>query len=561
MLHQRRQEYIRRHSGLKAQRSTWDEEWRELAEYIQPRRSRFFTSETNQGGKKNRKIINGVATTSARVLAAGIMSGVTSPARPWFRVTTPDPRLSEFGRVRGWLHLVQSRILQAFARSNIYKALANVYLDIGTPGTAAMMVEEDHEEVLRAYVYPIGSYCLATNAKGRVDTMFRESQMTVRQLVGKFRLEKCSRRVQDAYKKKEYDTGVDVVHLLEPNSDYGDGKLGPKGKAFLSCWFESGGTEERKGDGLLKESGYYELPLMAPRWMTIGEDVYGSSPGMDAIGDAKAIQVLERQKGKAVAKLVDPPMRGPSSLLAQQASLLPGAYNAHDSNGQGTKFEPAMEINPAAISVTGMEIREHAERVRSAYYADLWLLLANSDGGKMTAREVVERHEEKMTQLSPVMENIEKELLEPLIDRAFGILMRRGLIPPPPPEIQGQDLKVDYLSIMAEAQKMMASGGIERFVSFTGNLAAVRPDIIDKVNWDEVVDAYGDSLGIKPDLINPDDKVAEIRAARAKAEQAQAQMQQMAVAAEGAKTLASADTEGKNALTDLMGGAIPGVPA
>lgn len=563
-----RSQYLRRHQALKTERASWDAAWREMSQYIQPRRSRFYTSERNKGTKKNQKVINGTPTLAARALAAGMMAGITSPARQWFRLTTPqDPGRSEFRTVRSWRHTVEEVVMQAFERSNVYKVLPQVYLDLGTPGTGCMHMDDDSKDFFRFYSFPIGSYCLANSAKGEVDTLYRECSMTVMQLVSRFGLAKCSQMVRDMYNRGSYDDWIPVVHIIEPNAKAEYGRAGTKNMAWRSCWMEAGGSAPIGGssnldvgalgvEGFLKESGYEEFPVMAPRWSVTGEDVYGSSPGMDAIGDAKALQLLERRKAQVFDKITDPPTSGPATLMKQQVSLLPGAYTGVDGTAQH-RLEPVYQIHPEAMAVAEGSIREHEGRINRFYFTDIMLMLASSDSPERTAREVAELHEEKMLQLGPVFGQVEDELLEPMITRAVAILMRSGEIPPVPKELQGQRVSIEYLSIVAQAQKLLSTSGVERIASFAGNLAAVKPDVIDKLNFDKAIDVYGDALGVKPELIRTDEEVAKLRADRAQQQAAAQQQQQMATAVTGAKTLSQTDTGGDNALTRLLQG-MPG---
>lgn len=548
------EQYLNRWKSLKAERESYVTHWREISDYVQPRRGLFLeapsTRRNSAGRKRNENIINSTPTFSSRVLRAGMSAGVTPSARPWFGLTTPDPDLAEFGSVRSWLHIVEERIRHALKLSNLYNCLQHTYGDLGDFGTAGLHIDEDVETLLRGYVYPIGSYCIANDDRLAVDTVYRETGMTVRQLVKKFGLERCSNSVKDAYRNKRFDEYFDVVHAIQPNEGYEQGKLGPVGMRFKSCWLESNatGVDQRT----LHEGGYEELPGMFPRWEVNGEDVYGSSPGMVALGDAKALQLLEKRKLQGVDKIISPPMRGPSSLQHQKASILPGVVTYVDAVHQGQTFAPAMEIPPAAVQIVGLEIKEHEQRIKQAYFADLWLLLSTHEG-QMTATEVAQRQEEKLLQLGPVMERLEDELLDPMIERVFGILLRRGYLPPPPEELQGMELKVEYTSIMAQAQKLVGTTSIERLTQFTVNLAtAAGPSVLDKLNLDEVVDEYGAALSIKPDLIRSDEEVAQMRAERAQAQQQAAAAEQAAAVTQSAKTLSETDTQGQNGLTDLL---------
>lgn len=546
----KRQAYLTRWQALKSERQTWLDHYRELSDQILPRRSRFLTSDRNKINRRNDKIINSTPRRSARILSAGMMAGLTSPARPWFRLTTPDATLLDNGAVRSWLTMVEERLRMIFARSNLYNALHVFFSDLPVFGTATLHVDEDEEDVLRAYVYPVGSYACATSPRQTVDTVFREFSMTVRQLVQSFGREACSARVREAFDRGRYDEWHDVLHIIGPNLEYQEGKIGPTGMPIHSCWLEVAGDDT---NGFLRESGYEEMPTLVARWECTGEDVYGTSPGMDALGDCKALQLLERRKAQVVDKIVTPPMIAPASLANRRFSLLPGDVNYVDSISGNARVEPAVVVPPQALPAVNESIARHEERINSIFYADLFLLLAQSNGPQMTAREVAERHEEKLLQLGPVLERLQDELLDPLIDRAFAIALRSGSLPPPPEVLQGENLRVEYISVIAQAQKLLGVTAIDRYAGFVGQIAALRPDALDKANIDQMVNSYADALGVPPDLVIPDEQVAAIRAERAQQAQAQQAMETAAVSAEAAKNLSQATMGRDNALNRLLG--------
>lgn len=562
-----RQKYLKRLEALRSERNSWRAHWKDLSDYILPRGSRFLSSERNKGEKKSASlIVNGTATHGQRVLAAGMMAGITSPARTWFRLTTRDPALSEFGPVKEWLHMVEGRIFEALAKSNVYNALHQVYGGLGVFGTQALLIEDDPVKVLRAYHFPLGQFFLANSDRLQVDTCYRELSMTVGQLVGKFGYEKCSVMVQGAYDRGNVDLWVDVLHAIAPNHEQVMGRLGYEGMAWKSCWLEVGAagrpsSQASADEGILREGGYEEFPVLCPRWEVTGEDVYGSSPGMESLGDVRALQLLEKRKMEGFDKIVRPPMVGPKALEGQRATLLPGDVTYVDALGPGQTFRPAMEVNPAAMTEFREAIREHEQRISTVFYADLWLMMATTNNPDMTAREVAERHEEKMLQLGPVMERLQNELLDPLIDRVFNILLRNGDLPPAPEEMSGMEIKVDYLSIMAQAQKMLGIGAIERLFAFGGNMAAVKPEALDKLDFDQALDEYGAMVGVPPALIRTDEAVAQLREARAQQQQAMQAQEQAANAVQGAKTLSETDVQGDNGLTRLLGNLGPGYGA
>lgn len=494
-----------------------------------------------------------------------MMGGITSPARPWFRLNTQDQDLAEIGSVKLWLHGVTQRMSSVFLKSNLYNALPITYGDIGVFGTHALGVEEDFEDVVRFMPFPLGSYYLANSQKGKVEVFLREFRMTVRQLVDRFGKvpgenkidwEPFSNEVKNYYDNNMLETWVDVTHVIRPNPDWDPNKL--DSKKFESCYYESGTSEgharnylDEYYDKFLSQKGYDIFPVLCPRWETTGEDVYGTEcPGMQSLGDIRQLQVQEKRIAQAIEKMVNPPMVGPSALRNQKASILPGDITYLDTREGLQGFRPAHEIN-FRIGEAEAKQQQIRQRISRAFYEDLFLMLANSDRRDITAREIEERHEEKLLALGPVLEQLNQDLLDPLIDITFDIMLRQGKIPPAPEELQGLPLKVEYTSVMAQAQKLVGLGSLERFAGFVGQMAQFKPDVLDKIDVDQVVDEYGDIVSVPPTVIRSDEAVAEIRMQRNK----QQQMQQMAeLAKQGAATakdLSQASVEGDTMLSRL----------
>jgi hypothetical protein len=558
-----KQRILTRWATLKQERSPWVAVWKQQADYILPRRFRDQTSQRNKPAT-NEKLINNTPTQAARTLAAGFVSGLVSPARPWFRLAVPNYGGRASASVRRWLVDVEDILKEVLIRSNVYNGLASVFGDLGVFSTAAMVVEEDAKEVIRSYVLPLGSFCLATSARGQVDTMMREVTMTVAQTVEQFGLDACSRQTRDLWKRHQYDAVVEVMHVIEPNPGFIPGRLGSQHMAWRSVWFElrSDSTDSQ----FLRVSGYHEFPVMAPRWNVTGTDTYGTGPGFDALGDAKALQLLEKRKAMVVDRISNPPMVAPSALKAGRVSLLPGDVTYLDRVAGSQGFEPVLNIHPAAIGAVDQAVRQHEDRINRTFYVDLWLALTMDDRNqRATAREVAERHEEKLLTLGPVLERLHDELLDKLLERVFFICLRRGLLPKPPAELEGQSIRVEYVSIMAAAQRLLGVSAVERLASFVGSLAAAKPDILDKLNADELVAQYADMLGTHPSLLFSQEEVDAVRQAKAKAVADAQQAQQAAQAgpdmAKSAELLSKTDVNGTSALNRLLAsqGGGPGI--
>jgi hypothetical protein len=556
---------------LRTYRSSWEVTWREISRYISPRRSRFFLTDVEAGGvRKEQGMISSAPRIASRTLAAGMMAGITSPARPWFRLTVPNPDLVELDSVKTWLSEVAKRMLLAMAKSNIYNTLHTLYGDLGDFGTACIFIDADDKNGMHSYSLPVGEFFLGQNDKGEIDALFQPTSLTVGQVVKKFGLDPCSERVKSLHKAGSLDHYIHVVHVVCPREDYDPSLVGPKNMPWQSCWFEvgdgnewgvnvdqaadtSGGGSARSAWGLLLESGYAECPFVAGRWNVTGDDTYGTGPGWDALGDAKSLQLKKRKELQALERLVDPPLYGPRMFGNTPVSLLPGALNYIIQGGaSGQEMKPVVQMAPAAIEAIGASVSKEEQQIAQTYFADLWLALSTEDK-EMTAREVSERSSEKLLQLGPVMERLEDEVLNPIIERVFGLLLRSGQIPPPPPEIQGQPFRAEYLSIMAQAQKALSFGGIQQLAGFLENIATAKPEILDNVDFDKVASGAADALGVDPQMLLPAQQVAKIRQQRAKQQQAAQQQAQAMAQAQTAKTLSQSNTGGDNALTRMGG--------
>ena len=568
----KRQRFEVLRAQLEQEIQSFKADWRDIGDFITPRRPRFTITDVNKGGRRNQKIIDSTATLALRTLRSGMMAGITSPARPWFKLTTSDKEAAELATVKRWCNRQTEKMTNVFLRSNLYNVLPMVYGDMGAFGIGAMLCEEDFENVIRFYPLPIGSYMIATDETGRVRVFFREFQMTVRQIVRKFGLNpttnkidwtNISMNVHNLWNKGELETWVSVCHIIQPNEEYNPQALASKYKKYRSCYYERGvsGTNSigylsgDEKDKYLRESGYNYFPVLSPRWEVCGEDTYSTScPGIDAIGDVKALQTMHKRKAQAIEKHVNPAMTGPTSLKNSKPSILPGDITYIDVREGQQGFRPAHEVKPEVDKLL-LDIQDHQGRIRRAFYEDLFLMLSTSDRREITAREIDERHEEKLLALGPVLEQLNQDLLDPLIDITFDFMWEQGQVEEPPEELKGDGaIQVEYVSIMAQAQKLIGISGIERFAGFVGGIAQQTgdPSSIRKVNINKMIDKYADRLSIDPEMVYTDEEVAEQDAQRAKQQQGAQAMEAITQGAKAAKDLSQADMEKDSALKRVL---------
>lgn len=547
---------------LENDRSSWRNHWQEISDYLIPRRGRYLLeSQNTKGRKRNSKIVDNTGGQSLRTLSAGMMSGMTSPARPWFRLQTPDPEVMEQPGVKDWLGQTERVIRSILTRSNFYNTASTVYTELGAFGTAALYRRRHPTDIVSFRPFTAGEYVIAEDEYGNVNTLGREFTMPVSQVVEQFVIDKVtgdedwskvSKAVKRLWNSKNYDELVQIIHMIQPRrmEDRDLSRpLDPKNKAFMDVYMEKGADN----DVLLQEGGFDRFPAYVPRWDVLGGEVYGVSPGMEHLGDIKQLQHEQRRKAQAIDKMVNPPMVGSVSLKGKPSTVLPGGTTYVDPQ-QGTQgFQPAYLVQPR-INEMMMDIQEVQNRIQRGFYADLFAMMINSDRRMMTATEVAERHEEKLVLLGPVLQRLNTEFLDPLIEDVFLFALEAGMLPPPPPALEDMEIDVKYVSLLAQAQEAVAAASIERTFAFAGNLTAVFPDIVDNLDADKAIQNYGEILGTSPDILRDADRVAEIRQRRAEAQQAEQQMMALQQGAQAAKVLSEADTQNPNALTALLQG-------
>ena len=548
----KKQHYTKRLNALKSERTSFMSLWGELSDYHLANRGRFLVSDRNKGDRRNTKQINNTSRRAVRTLASGMMAGITSPARPWFKLAMNDKELMNVPEVKNWLVKVERIMREIFNQSNVYNSLHNVYQELGVFGTATMGVFEDFENVIRCKTYTVGAYMLGIDGKDQVDTWAREYQSTVSQVVSKFGYENCSQSVKNQWDNGNTEAWVTVVHMIEPNDDRDHMNPLAKNKKFRSVYYEEIGRRAQGGDQFLKESGFDDFPIMAPRWEVTGEDIYGTAcPGIDAIGDTKGLQLSEKMLYEGIEKRNDPHMVAPTNLRnVLVEGLIPGEISFVDGNSTDG-LRPAYQFDPK-IGDMNNDINRVEQRIDKSFYVDLFLMLANSDRRQITAREISERHEEKLLMLGPVLERLHNELLDPLIDRTFNIGMEAGIFGEIPEVLSEKSIKVEYISVLAQAQRMVAAGALENVAGFVSNLSGVWPEARHKFDAAASIDEYASSIGVSPDIIRNDEDYEEAVAAEAQQMANQQLAEQGPQMAQSAKSLADSDTAGKNALTDTL---------
>lgn len=526
----------RRKAGLMPERALMEPDWREVEAYCSARKSRWLsggtTATTGQGQRASRannlsnpKLLDSRGIQAHDILTSGLQSGMNSPSRPWFRLKTEDDDLMEIQAVKDWLEIGQRRLYGLFARSNFYSASKSGYGQMGKYGIEATFMAQHPKMGAVCHALVAGQFWVGVGPTLEPDTLLRRCDMTTIQMVQRFGYKAVPQRVRDAFDKSEYD-GMHVAwHLIEPNIDAEKGKYDKSNMPWRSLYWMDG--DHKGGSPLLEFGGYEEQPFWAPRWDVEGAEAYGTSPGLRALPNLRNLQLKHLRRQQAIDYKVRPALKGPPQLANSRQATVPGGITYLAAQDDAA-FKPIWEPN-IDLSHLLEDIRDQRDTVDAAMYADMFNSITRLEGGDYkNMAHIASLNEEKLTQLGPVVERAQNEKQGVAIDRGFAILLRAGLLPPPPEELQGQELKVEYISVLAQMQRAVGLQSIESSLGFVGHVAGLYPAALDKVDFDQAIDEYADISGTPARMIRSDDAVAALRKSRAEAE---AQEKNMAAAA------------------------------
>jgi len=548
----RKSECVKRLEALRQENQAFIPAYKDLSKYIAPKRGRFDESRSAIGQMIDHKtILDGHATRACEILASGLSSGMTNKSQEWFKPVMEDPELSARPHVRRWLDQVQKILLSVCEGSNIYGVFYSIYKELGIFGTGCYIINEDFDEVIRARSFTAGEYYLGADDKGRINTFARKFWMQVGQVVETFGLESCSMRVKADYQNNQVDRWVLICHLIEPNDDRFPGFVDVKNMAYRSCYWESGeGTDQ-----FLAIRGYRRFPVVAPRWETTTTDqVYGYGPGWNLLGDVKQLQKTVLDKLLAQEKLHNPPMQADGSVEGS-VNLLPGGISRTSATTPNAGLKPAYQIDPRLDSFIEL-INGLKDAIDRYYFVNLFLMLMNVDKTNMTATEVAERQQEKVMMMGPILHKLDEEMLTPTLEIIFDICQENGLIPEPPPEIQGMKVKIQYISILAQAQRAIGVSAIQRTLGLASEIVAAtaNPAAMEVIDLDEVIREVADLEGMPAKLLKDPQALAAERQQRAQMQQAAAATEMANSAADTTKKLADSKMGQGSALDGIMQG-------
>lgn len=506
---------------LKGDRTNWDTYWEELAKFILPRKDEVYGMVV-AGEKKGHNLYDSTSIHANELLASALHSMLTNPSSVWFGLSTGDKTLDNIKEVRQYLQDAVLKMIQVLNKSNFQTEIHETYLDLGSVGTTSLRIEEDEDSVIRFFASSIYEVYIEENSKGIVDTVYREYTYTLRQIVQEFGEEKLTIELKQQY-EKDATVKYKVVHAIEP-------------KGLNSDNFASFHVLKDKPI-LLREGKFNEKPYAIPRWTKITGEKYGRSPGMKSLPDIKMLNSMMKTMIRAAQKAADPPLMIPDNGFLLPVRTQPGGSNIYRA-GSKDRIEPL--ITGGRVDINDTMVEQARQRIKSAFFIDQLQL---QQGPQMTATEVMQRTEENLRMMGPILGRLNNELLKPIIDRVFGIMFRKGLFGDVPDDLKGKDLEVRYVSQISKAQRSGEADTFTRVIQSVAPILEMQPQMLENINGDAVLRYHADVFGLPEEMLRGVEEVEGARKKAAKAKAAQMQAQQDNVNADTAQKVSKAEAQ------------------
>lgn len=552
---------LTRYSEMLGERKAWDALWQELANYCLPRKAEITTHREHPSTDKTDSLYDSTAVYANAVLANGQLSYMTPSDSRWFKFDPPTFMTED--KAKEWFAKCSDIAQVSIANSNFYSEVHELYFEDSTFGTYCLFCDEGKSGPVVFQTLPVGSYCIAENDEGLVDTLFREIELTLIQAADKFGEANLSEKMQGQLRDYR-NTGKGgsqkhtFLHSIYPRkeSEREIGKEDAENKPIASIYIEKASKH------VCRVSGFDEQPFFAGRHVKWGKGSYGWSPAWVAYPDARQLNFLVKQ------------LDALAELKAFPRMLLPSTHEGEvDLRAAGvTYYDPS---NPNALPrewatqgdyQIGLDREQRKEaNINKAFHVDMFRMFSEIEK-QMTAREVGERATEKLVQFSPTFARKTTELFNPLLRRVFAMHLRRGLFPPPPREavvinpVNGMpeipEPQITYVSRVALAIKALHNLAFMRTMEKQLPLVEVKPDLLDNYDLDRAARDMALNDGVPSDWLRPNDSVEELRQQRSEQQQQMAEQQAMMAQADSAAKVGSIkpDSAVGRAMAQSLGG-------
>ena len=509
----------------------WKLHWQRVYEFIVPRKEDVIAVRM-PGDDRESDIYDTTPVMANEELAAALHSMLTNPELRFFELLFGDPKLDDLPQVKQWCETCADSMYQVLNSSNFQTEIHEAYIDLGAAGTACIYMEENEEFVVHFSTRALKEVRLDENYLGQVDTVARSFKLRPFQILQMFpelKEEDLSAALQMAADKNAVDQ-IQILHMVEPVAAVRDleqrDRVKAKGHKYSSTYM----LYDKKF--IISQNSYEEFPYCTPRWSKTTGELYGRGPGFQLLPDIMMLNAMMLTVIQSAQITVAPPFVVEDDSVIGQMRLTPAGLTIVRAGAE----PPKPLISGARIDLGQNALEDLRKRIRTGFHLDQMKLPTESP--QRTAEEVRQIVEEQMRLMGPVLGRQHFELLRPLITRLFGIMGRRRMFPPPPQEIVGKRFTVRYSSILARAQRMQEMQNIQRAIVTLQPIAQMKPEIMDNVKMDDLVQEVLRGYGVPERLIPTDQELRKIRAQQQQQMQQAQQQQQQQQQSEVAKNAA-----------------------
>lgn len=526
---------LRDFADAEGHRKNWEDLWQQIAWLVMPRRD--FTNQMARGERRHRRIYDSTALQGNERFSGNLYGFLTNPAIKWFDLAMEEDELNHSERVREWLFRVRDIILAVLNEPSkgFPTNTHELYLELGAFGSSGMFIGQGLQGI-RFETRPLGELFIREDHMGKVDSVYRKFEFTARQARQFYGEDKLP---QPVLKELDRQPGrlFTFMNAIVPREDRRIGSYSAQDKPWASCHYLMQ-TKQK-----IMEGGFDDMPYLFPRWSMVPGEVYGRSPAMTALSDIMMLQEMSKTVIRSAQKMVDPPLMIPDDGFLNPPRTIPGGFNYYRASTKN-RIEPLETRGRPDIGLEMMDQRRDA--VLKAFFLDLASL---READRMTATEVIERRENRFRLMSPQIARLQAEFLSPLIDRVFNLLLRAGELPEPPGEIQGERIKVEFISPAALAMRTTEADNYVRWLSIITPVMQIDPTAAANVDMDEFIRSTAKLYNIPPRLLTAEGTAQRVREAQAQQEQAMAAAETAATAGQAAKNFG----DGAEAVKEVMG--------
>jgi hypothetical protein len=495
-------------------RKTHDIQWERIARFVMPHKMDFITKRSYGDSTRGKDIYDPTAAVSMNILAAHMHTSLTSPSAPWFSLRYMDPTMDDDDTAAEWIEDCTKRMFNAINDSNFVSVINELYKDLCTFGTAALEVTfvNTPTEGFRLVFRPVhlASCVFLESIHGPVNTFFHEMELEHNKIGEMFNEKELPQDLKDKIKAKPYDK-CKLLRCVKPNRDYDPKAKKSDERQFTGMWLWK--------STVLREEGFYELPYMVPRWDKIVGETYGFGPGTLALPDIETLNEAKRLELRSWEKAIDPPVMGMAGGVIGDLHLEAGGFTqVRDTRAIAPLHDQA---NWSAVQIKSGELRQN---IQAIFLIDQLILPERPNA---TATEVTIRYEMMQKVLGGTLGRLQSELLNPLVERVFGIMYRNGQFLDMPEEIAGAGMEVKYTGPMAKAQTSHEATAIERMFNLMLGVGQMDPTVVDAVDMTKAILSVAKQWGVPADVLRGEDEIAALQGEREQA-QKQAQAQQEA---------------------------------